>query len=414
MALDRKLQPVPAAVKRRPASTVQRSAAPTARTLQERLGNHGTQAFFTRAVQSSKASDPVKAPCACGTCPHCNKAVQRASTTAAPAALPPSVTTALDRSGGQSLPRTVRQAMESSFGRDFNGVRVFTDEHAATATRDAGARAFTSGDHIYFARGEYQPDSARGRELIAHELTHVAQQKSGRATVAGIGPHDDAFEKEAERAAAAVGRGERPAIAMGDHGGVVRRAKQPPKQGGKIIVVDEPLIVYGLKTSPKDRGALKKKYKAAAASHALRTTKAGRSGEHWQAWADTRPTSYFKSGQTKAQLIQDRKDQGCQVDHVLELQVGGSDDANNLRLLNGPRNMEAGRKMSEQIARVYKKYPTTGVEPILEFTNIQMEGSPEADRSCLDWDIARDGGELAAPTESAEEIGRASGRERVE
>jgi hypothetical protein len=65
------------------------------------------------------------------------------------------------------------------FGTDFSDVRIHTDSSAARAALRSGARAFTVGEEIVFGRGEWSPDSARGRKLLAHELAHVIQQRRG-------------------------------------------------------------------------------------------------------------------------------------------------------------------------------------------------------------------------------------------
>ena len=78
--------------------------------------------------------------------------------------------------GGQPLPAAVRQFMEPRFKADFSAVRIHTDEAAAQQSRRLNAAAFTVGHQIFFAKGAFQPDSAAGRELIAHELTHTIQQ----------------------------------------------------------------------------------------------------------------------------------------------------------------------------------------------------------------------------------------------
>lgn len=79
-------------------------------------------------------------------------------------------------SSGQHLDPTARAAMESQFGHDFSRVRVHSDGEAAIAARSVDALAYTVGQHMVFGRNQYQPSSAAGRELIAHELTHVVQQ----------------------------------------------------------------------------------------------------------------------------------------------------------------------------------------------------------------------------------------------
>ena len=80
------------------------------------------------------------------------------------------------RGRGSALDGGVRQFMEPRFGADFSGVRVHTNPQADTLNRNLSARAFTTGRDIFFRGGEYRPGSASGRELIAHELTHVVQQ----------------------------------------------------------------------------------------------------------------------------------------------------------------------------------------------------------------------------------------------
>ena len=77
---------------------------------------------------------------------------------------------------GQPLPDSLRNSMEGAFGTDFSGVRVHDDAEANTLNHSIQARAFTTGKDIYLRRGEYNPGSSKGQELLAHELTHVVQQ----------------------------------------------------------------------------------------------------------------------------------------------------------------------------------------------------------------------------------------------
>ncbi len=80
------------------------------------------------------------------------------------------------RGGGQSLPESAREFFEPRFGQDFSGVQVHTSSDSDMLNRDLNARAFTTGQDIFFRSGEYNPESSGGRELLAHELTHVVQQ----------------------------------------------------------------------------------------------------------------------------------------------------------------------------------------------------------------------------------------------
>ncbi|HEY5751979.1 MAG TPA: DUF4157 domain-containing protein [Chthoniobacterales bacterium] len=82
---------------------------------------------------------------------------------------------------GRALSQPMREFFDRRFGHDFGHVRIHTDAHAADLAESIQARAFTVGRDIVFGAGEYAPDTSRGRELMAHELTHVAQQERGAA-----------------------------------------------------------------------------------------------------------------------------------------------------------------------------------------------------------------------------------------
>ena len=81
--------------------------------------------------------------------------------------------------GGSPLPGPARAFFEPRFGHDFGGVRVHRDAEAARLNGSLGARAFAYGRALYFGAGQYQPASPAGRRLLAHELTHVVQQRNG-------------------------------------------------------------------------------------------------------------------------------------------------------------------------------------------------------------------------------------------
>jgi hypothetical protein len=71
--------------------------------------------------------------------------------------------------------------MEARFGHDFSQVRLHQDEVAATSSRQMGARAYTVGNAVVFGAGQYKPATSSGQRLLAHELTHVLQQRAGGA-----------------------------------------------------------------------------------------------------------------------------------------------------------------------------------------------------------------------------------------
>jgi hypothetical protein len=80
------------------------------------------------------------------------------------------------RSPGQPLDAATRAYFEPRFGQDFSGVRVHVGSEAATSARGLNALAYTIGNDIFFAEGQYSPYTSQGARLLAHELTHVEQQ----------------------------------------------------------------------------------------------------------------------------------------------------------------------------------------------------------------------------------------------
>lgn len=204
-------------VERRPAvSVAQRAAAPAARSpaqmAQQRLGNQAAGALISGPVQRFAAvSSPrdaaeveaevtasrivrMSAPTAAASVGAASPAVaQRAAAAPAPAAQSVAPTPLPGGGSGAPLPAGVRNFMEPRFGANFSEVRIHTGEAAARQSKALNAHAFTVGQHVFFAQGKYQPDSAAGKELIAHELTHTIQQ--------GAAVQRSATERVTERSA---------------------------------------------------------------------------------------------------------------------------------------------------------------------------------------------------------------------
>ena len=127
------------------------------------------------------------------------------------------------RGGGHGMDHGTRTRMETAFGADFSGVRIHTDRRADGLSQSLSARAFTTGRDVFFRQGEYNPGSSSGRELLAHELTHVVQQNgdgiSRKMTVREPG---DAHEVEADQMARVVMQQE--------HAPSVDRQMTPPQE----------------------------------------------------------------------------------------------------------------------------------------------------------------------------------------
>jgi Domain of unknown function (DUF4157) len=106
------------------------------------------------------------------------------------------------RGGGRPLDATVRESVAPALGDALDDVRVHDDAQAAELARSVNARAFTTGSDVYFGSGEYRPGTADGDRLLAHELTHVVQQRG--APTAGplaVSEPADSSEREAEAVA---------------------------------------------------------------------------------------------------------------------------------------------------------------------------------------------------------------------
>jgi uncharacterized protein DUF4157/putative toxin of predicted polymorphic toxin system len=117
-------------------------------------------------------------------------------------AVPPGFDDLLARSPGQPLPGELADRFGAVLGGQFDGVRVHADAVADEAAQQIEAEAFALGDDVYFARGRYSPHTARGQALLAHELTHVAQQQGGANTIRLSGPIQTKAADAAERVAA--------------------------------------------------------------------------------------------------------------------------------------------------------------------------------------------------------------------
>lgn len=127
----------------------------------DRVANEVTQGGSARTLQRTCACEGSGQPC-----PECAE-----SSNAAPQAAVDALTYS-----GRPIDRGVREAFEPRFGTSFENVRIHDDAQAASGADSVGARAYTVGNHIVFAAGEYQPHNSSGRRTLAHELTHVVQQ----------------------------------------------------------------------------------------------------------------------------------------------------------------------------------------------------------------------------------------------
>jgi hypothetical protein len=108
------------------------------------------------------------------------------------------------RGSGSPLPPQVARQFGEQLGADLSGVRVHADAEADRISRSVQASAFTHGNDVYFTQGTYAPGSERGQHLLAHELAHVVQARSGHAAPGASGPVIGRADDPAEAAADAT------------------------------------------------------------------------------------------------------------------------------------------------------------------------------------------------------------------
>jgi outer membrane protein OmpA-like peptidoglycan-associated protein len=155
---------------------------------------------------------------------------------------------------GSALPETIQRKFEASLGADLSGVRVHTGAESANAATAVGARAYTTGQDIHFAAGQYDPSSAAGEHLLAHEVAHTVQQRGAppaRQYKLEVSSPADRLEHEADSAADAMVAGRAAVISAAPHAAaraIQREPGAPPdgewrendwkRSGGDAAVAD--------------------------------------------------------------------------------------------------------------------------------------------------------------------------------
>ncbi|MCW5609381.1 MAG: DUF4157 domain-containing protein [Rubrivivax sp.] len=196
------------------------------------------------AAAGAAPSRLLQRACACagkGPCPECEKKKRlqrRADPQGAQAAAPRAALPAPVESDGVPLPAPLRARFAPLLGSDFGAVRLHHDAASDAAARGVGARAFTVGQHVHFAAGEYRPQTKDGLHLLAHELSHTVQQ-AGAPPLAMAAPAegyavdgaDSPLEREADAAADAALAGRRAQVGRGSAARVQARLLQRKPTG---------------------------------------------------------------------------------------------------------------------------------------------------------------------------------------
>ncbi|MFS0518432.1 DUF4157 domain-containing protein [Nostoc sp. UIC 10607] len=156
--------------------------------LQRIAGNRAVEQMMHSGMLNSLGTGAIlQRKCACGgaagasgKCAKCSEEetlLQRHGTGESESSQVPPIVHEVLSSSGQPLNSDTRAFMESRLGHDFSQVQVHTDSKAAESVRAVNALAYTVGKNIVFGTGQYAPTTDEGKQLLAHELTHVVQQQ---------------------------------------------------------------------------------------------------------------------------------------------------------------------------------------------------------------------------------------------
>jgi hypothetical protein len=160
-------------------------------------------------------------------------------------------------SSGSALPDALLPKFENSLGADLSSVRVHTGAESAAAADAVGARAYTMGQDIHFGAGQYDPSSAGGERLLAHEVAHTVQQGTGAPTRQNkleVSSPDDPFEHEADGAAHAMVAGAPFAISRGSASAaraIARERKWEFGAGAKATPIGDGFVKFQVEGSAK-------------------------------------------------------------------------------------------------------------------------------------------------------------------
>ncbi|TQK44152.1 uncharacterized protein DUF4157 [Streptomyces sp. SLBN-118] len=149
------------------------------------------------------------------------------------------------KGGGRPMDGALRVEMEARLGDSFGDVRIHTDSKAKASAKAVQAKAYTVGNEIVFGDGVYNPGSAAGKHTVAHELTHVQQQRSGpvagTSTGDGVAISDpvDSFEQAAEANAVKVMSGDAPATPPSVGAGIAAARSAVQRSTGEEVDTED-------------------------------------------------------------------------------------------------------------------------------------------------------------------------------
>ena len=307
------------------------------------------------------------------------------------------------KGSGNPLPENTRRQMESSIGADFSNVRIHDDANSAKMSKELNAQAFTHGNDIYFNTGKYDTASSSGQHLLAHELTHTIQQGESKLNTKLLHKSELAIQKNGT-------------TTPDPNQAPVSNIPGPPyeKEGYKLANDKGTLVLTVPKVSlPAFKQRNSTKFQKPIAFMAGRIdsnqvpnwkenvkTDVGKSTDEFlkDKSKSVKGDVYFFKGQGdfvifgKAEKLKrdfqipewDRKGQSRNhaVDHIVELQLGGSDGPNNYELLESIANSSIGSVIQKEIYKRIrdgiKFFKDNNVPGVPTFRELTRKDSPTA------------------------------------
>jgi hypothetical protein len=200
--------------------------------------------------------------------PTARPASRRSSIRVAEGVRAPAIVAEVLRSPGQPLDDYTRAAVQPVFRHDFSQVRIHSDDRAALSARAIGATAYTAGSHIALDAGRHRPGTPQWVRLVAHELTHVVQQRGlDHQQALVLGDRGDASEREADSVASSLVSGRapayRPTISSSSASAIRRQAVghanvAAPAQPGVTQQMYDDAVTLIASRDPKMAGFLRK------------------------------------------------------------------------------------------------------------------------------------------------------------
>jgi len=263
--------------------------------------------------------------------------------------------------GGAPLPDDVRDSMGEKMGADFSGVGVHTGGDATDLNRQINARAFTTGNDIFFNSGEYAPASPKGQRILAHELTHVVQQQGGasRKIMKTNGSSSAGGPTGGTIYSVTTGAYSGTEIDTANHRIIIPQLSLPAFKSRNRSRFPMPLTIRrGRRPTTQQIGNWRTATNNQATSQVQQLARQARNrggvNQDGQVFFQARQRPEFLLFGSEEELVprfeipiwdSNKVGRTFQVDHIREMQLGGHDASENYELLDATANMSAGWRL---------------------------------------------------------------------